>query len=62
MGHAIRERVTRHPRVESIVELFTRHIGAFEVMLAERVEVVEGLFSAEIEEMSCEIDADRRSG
>ena len=31
-------------------------------MLAERVEVVEGLFSAEIEEMSCEIDADRRSG
>jgi divalent metal cation (Fe/Co/Zn/Cd) transporter len=57
---AIGETVSGHPKVESVVELLTRYLGADEVLVAARVELVDGLASDDIEQMSSEIDAQLR--
>jgi cation diffusion facilitator family transporter len=49
-----------HPMVESVVELLTRYLGAHEVLVAARVELVPGLSSAQIAGMSSEIDRQLR--
>jgi cation diffusion facilitator family transporter len=56
LRRAIGETVRGHPKVKSVVELLTRYLGANEVLVAARVELVDGLSSGEIEEMSSEID------
>jgi cation diffusion facilitator family transporter len=57
---AIRSTVTEHPMVADVVELLTRYLGAHEIMVAVRVELVRGLTSQQIEAMSSEIDAQLR--
>jgi divalent metal cation (Fe/Co/Zn/Cd) transporter len=58
---AIDKAVSDHPRVEHLEESLTRYLGAHEVMVAVRVELVDGLTSDDIEQMSSEIDADLRA-
>ncbi len=58
LARAIDETVKGHPRVQNVVELLTRYLGADEIMVAARVELVDGLSSEDIEEMSSEIDGD----
>jgi len=53
---AIDETVSGHPMVGHLVESLTRYLGAHEVMVAVRVELVDGLTSDDIERMSSEID------
>ncbi|MBO0729825.1 MAG: cation diffusion facilitator family transporter [Acidimicrobiaceae bacterium] len=60
LRQAIGETVRGHPKVENVVELLTRYLGADEVLVAARVELVDGLTSDGIEEMSSEIDAQLR--
>jgi cation diffusion facilitator family transporter len=57
---AIGQTVSGHPKVENVVELLTRYLGANEVLVAARVELVDGLNSDDIEEMSSEIDSQLR--
>jgi cation diffusion facilitator family transporter len=57
---AIRDTIERHPMVESVVELLTRYLGAHEVLVAARVELVAGLSSTQIAGMSSEIDRQLR--
>jgi cation diffusion facilitator family transporter len=54
---SIEETVMSHPMVESVVELLTRYLGAHEILVAVRVELVDALTSDDIEQMSSEIDA-----
>jgi cation diffusion facilitator family transporter len=48
--------IAGHPMVAHVVELLTRYLGAHEVLVAARVELVDGLSSDQIEGMSSEID------
>ncbi len=57
---SIQHTIVRHPMVERVVELLTRYLGAHEVLVAARVELVEGLSSTQIAEMSSEIDRQLR--
>ena len=52
--------IGRHPMVETVVELLTRYLGAHEVLVAARVELVDGLSSMQIARMSSEIDRQLR--
>jgi cation diffusion facilitator family transporter len=54
---SIRAMVSDHPMVDNVVELLTRYLGPHEVLVAVRVELVDGLNSDEVEGMSSEIDA-----
>jgi divalent metal cation (Fe/Co/Zn/Cd) transporter len=54
---SIRANVTDHRMVQGVVELLTRYLGPHEVLVAVRVELVDGLSSDQIESMSSEIDA-----
>jgi cation diffusion facilitator family transporter len=58
---AIDKAVSEHPMVAHLVESLTRYLGAHEVMVAVRVELVDGLTSDDIEGMSSEIDANLRT-
>lgn len=58
---AIDKEVSGHPMVDHLVESLTRYLGAHEVMVAVRVELVHGLTSDDIEQMSCEIDTRLRA-
>jgi len=53
---SIRTILDDHPMVKEVVELLTRYLGAHEIMVAARVELVEDLDSAQIAGMSAEID------
>jgi cation diffusion facilitator family transporter len=53
---AIGKAVNDHPVVEHLVESLTRYLGAHEVMVAVRVELVDGLTSDDIAQMSSDID------
>jgi len=57
---AIHDAIARHPMVESVRELLTRFLGAHEVLVAARVQLVDGLSSTEIAGMSSEIDRQLR--
>jgi cation diffusion facilitator family transporter len=52
--------VLGHPMVHSVVELLTRYLGPHEILVAARVELVDGLTSDDIERMSSEVDAGLR--
>jgi divalent metal cation (Fe/Co/Zn/Cd) transporter len=52
--------IERHSMVERVVELLTRYLGAHEVLVAARVQLVDGLSSTEIARMSSEIDRQLR--
>jgi divalent metal cation (Fe/Co/Zn/Cd) transporter len=52
--------IERHPMVETVVELLTRYLGAHEVLVAARVELISGLSSTQIAGMSSEIDRQLR--
>ena len=49
--------IAGHPMVAHVVELLTRYLGAHEVLVAARVELVDCLDSDQIEDMSSDIDA-----
>jgi hypothetical protein len=49
---SIRKILDDHPMAKEIVELLTRYLGAHEIMVAARVELVDGLDSAQIAGMS----------
>jgi cation diffusion facilitator family transporter len=52
--------ILRHPVVDGVVELLTRYLGPHEVLVAVRVELVDGHSSDDVERMSAEIDASLR--
>jgi divalent metal cation (Fe/Co/Zn/Cd) transporter len=54
---SIQATVSDHPMVEGVVELLTRYLGPHDVLVAVRVELVDGLSSNQIETMSSDIDA-----
>jgi cation diffusion facilitator family transporter len=56
----IAETIEQHPMVETVVELLTRYLGAHEVLVAARVQLVAGLSSAEVAGMSSDIDKELR--
>jgi divalent metal cation (Fe/Co/Zn/Cd) transporter len=58
---AIDKAVSGHPMVEHLVESLTGYLGAHEVMVAVRVELVDDLTSDDIEQMSSEIDTRLRA-
>jgi cation diffusion facilitator family transporter len=60
MRASIQATIGTHSMVESVVELFTRFLGAHEILVAARVELVNGLSSHEIAGMSSEIDRQLR--
>jgi cation diffusion facilitator family transporter len=55
-GAAIYDTIEGHQMVKQVVELFTRYLGAHEILVAARVILVDGLNSAQIANMSSEID------
>jgi len=57
---AIHNIIEQHPMVETVVELLTRYLGAHEVLVAARVELVAGLSSTQIAGMSSEVDRQLR--
>jgi cation diffusion facilitator family transporter len=57
----IRTVLDDQPEVKELVELLTRYLGAHEIMVAARVELVDGLDSAQIAGMSAAIDRSLRS-
>src|SRR5262249_54347952 len=61
LGKAIDKAVNDHPMVEHLVESLTRYLGAHEVMVAVRVELVDGLTSDDIAQMSSDIDTQLRA-
>jgi cation diffusion facilitator family transporter len=60
MAESVRATIAEHPMVEHVVEILTRYLGAHEVLVAARVELIDGFNSDQIESMSSEIDADLR--
>jgi cation diffusion facilitator family transporter len=61
MSEVLQSTISEHPMVSDVVELMTRYLGADEVMVAARVELIGGLSSDQIAAMSSEIDAQLRS-
>jgi cation diffusion facilitator family transporter len=57
---SIHDTIERHPMVDTVVELLTRYLGAHEVLVAARVQLVDGLSSTQIAGMSSEIDRQLR--
>jgi cation diffusion facilitator family transporter len=60
MAESVGDTIAGHPMVEHVVEILTRYLGAHEVLVAARVELIDGLTSDQIESMSSGIDADLR--
>jgi cation diffusion facilitator family transporter len=57
---SIQDIIERHSMVERVVELLTSYLGAHEVLVAARVELVDGLSSNQIAHMSSQIDRELR--
>lgn len=49
---------TECPAIDQLIDLMTMHIGANQVLLAVRVDLADGLSSADVERISSEIDAE----
>jgi cation diffusion facilitator family transporter len=57
---SIQDIIERHSMVERVVELLTSYLGAHEVLVAARVDLVDGLSSNQIAHMSSQIDRELR--
>jgi divalent metal cation (Fe/Co/Zn/Cd) transporter len=55
---ALRDYLDACPAIDQVVELLTMHIGANQVLLAVRVDLADGLASADVERVSTQIDTD----